>query len=244
MKVQLSVELTRPHWWPRGPRSLRRGLVVVAVVFAAALPMSLAAAHRFTDVPTSDIFHAAIDAIARAGITTGCTSTTYCPEQAVTRGQMGAFLHRGLGRVAMAQEGAPAGGSILHGQEEDAAQVQIHVGGTGASSKQYVTVDAVIEVLGNVAGPGETACPCQFEFFLVDDTGGSSFVRRQTIGTNEQHTLSIATVFDAAPGTHTYKLRIRYPHPANGAKLSLFQSTLMATTSPFLEGPPGSNEVD
>ena len=31
-----------------------------------------------------------------AGITTGCTATTYCPKGLVTRGQMAAFLHRAL----------------------------------------------------------------------------------------------------------------------------------------------------
>ena len=244
MKFQNAVDTTRPRWLPRRPRSLSRGLVV-AVVLTVALPMSIAAGHRFTDVPSDNPFHAAIDAIARAGITAGCTSTTYCPDQSVRRDAMAAFMHRGLGRVAIANEGGPAGGSILVGQEEEAAQVQLNVGGAGGTSKQYVKVDAVIEVIGNNAGVGETPCPCQFEFSIIDDTGGSSFIRTQTIGSNERHTLNISTVFDATPGSHTYKLMIRYPQPANGPKLSLEESTLMATTYPFLEGVgPGSGEVN
>ncbi|MGH2382219.1 MAG: hypothetical protein ACRDG7_13495 [Candidatus Limnocylindria bacterium] len=37
-----------------------------------------------------------INRVAAAGITRGCTETTYCPLQLVTRGQMAAFLHRSL----------------------------------------------------------------------------------------------------------------------------------------------------
>jgi glucose/arabinose dehydrogenase len=47
----------------------------------------------FTDDETS-LHEASIDAIAAAGITTGCTATTYCPTSPVTRAQMAAFLHR------------------------------------------------------------------------------------------------------------------------------------------------------
>jgi glucose/arabinose dehydrogenase len=37
---------------------------------------------------------ASINRLAKAGITTGCTATTYCPTRSVTRGQMAGFLHR------------------------------------------------------------------------------------------------------------------------------------------------------
>ncbi len=37
-----------------------------------------------------------IDSLAAAGITTGCTSTQFCPNDNVTRGQMAAFLVRAL----------------------------------------------------------------------------------------------------------------------------------------------------
>ena len=39
----------------------------------------------------------AINALAATGITQGCTSTTFCPQMEVTRGQMAAFLYRALG---------------------------------------------------------------------------------------------------------------------------------------------------
>ena len=50
----------------------------------------------FTDDETST-HENAINRVAEAGITTGCTATTFCPKNSVTRGQMAAFLHRAMG---------------------------------------------------------------------------------------------------------------------------------------------------
>ncbi|MDH3194231.1 MAG: S-layer homology domain-containing protein, partial [Acidimicrobiia bacterium] len=47
-----------------------------------------------------NIHEAQIEAIAADGITFGCGSDLYCPDQAVTRGQMAAFLRRGFGLPA------------------------------------------------------------------------------------------------------------------------------------------------
>ncbi|MGE0653796.1 MAG: S-layer homology domain-containing protein [Alphaproteobacteria bacterium] len=51
----------------------------------------------FTDVPTNAQFFREVEALAASGITSGCTATTFCPDQAVTRRQMAAFLSRALG---------------------------------------------------------------------------------------------------------------------------------------------------
>jgi len=48
------------------------------------------------DDDDSNYFEAAIGALAASGITTGCTPTTFCPDRAVTRGEMAAFLIRVL----------------------------------------------------------------------------------------------------------------------------------------------------
>jgi len=70
-------------------------LVIVAVVSAAvAFPLGVIASHQFADVPDSNIFHADIDAIADAGVTTGCGGGNYCPSAFVTRDQMAAFMNR------------------------------------------------------------------------------------------------------------------------------------------------------
>jgi hypothetical protein len=49
------------------------------------------------DVPTSHPFFRFIEALAAAGITAGCNAGAFCPDQAVTRGQMAVFLAAALG---------------------------------------------------------------------------------------------------------------------------------------------------
>jgi hypothetical protein len=73
--------------------SVTRGQMAAFLVRALALPA--AATDRFEDDDDS-IFEADINALAASGITAGCTPTAFCPEAAVTRGQMAAFLHRAL----------------------------------------------------------------------------------------------------------------------------------------------------
>ena len=51
----------------------------------------------FGDVPTSHPFFQFVEALAAAGITTGCGGGNYCPDGAVTRGQMAVFLSKALG---------------------------------------------------------------------------------------------------------------------------------------------------
>jgi hypothetical protein len=67
----------------------------MATFLARALDLPPAASDHFTD---DDGAHEdAINRIAEAGITTGCTATRFCPNGVVNRGQMASFLARGLG---------------------------------------------------------------------------------------------------------------------------------------------------
>ena len=51
----------------------------------------------FTDVPTTHLFFQYVEALAAAGITAGCGGGNFCPDAAVTRGQMAVFLAKALG---------------------------------------------------------------------------------------------------------------------------------------------------
>ncbi len=51
----------------------------------------------FLDVPTSHPFFRFIEALASAGITSGCGGGNYCPDDPITRGQMAVFISRALG---------------------------------------------------------------------------------------------------------------------------------------------------
>lgn len=61
--------------------------------FSPPVPVS----QRFSDVPPSNPFYNFIDRLAVLGITQGCTSTTFCPGDAVTRGTMAVFVVRAYG---------------------------------------------------------------------------------------------------------------------------------------------------
>lgn len=77
------------------PRGLRR-VVLIGLAMALVLPAGavLAGSQRFSDVPPSHPFFSDIEAVAAAGLTSGCTPTTFCPKSNVTREQMAAFLNR------------------------------------------------------------------------------------------------------------------------------------------------------
>jgi hypothetical protein len=49
------------------------------------------------DVPTTHPFFRFVEALAAAGVTGGCGAGSYCPDAAVTRGQMAVFLATALG---------------------------------------------------------------------------------------------------------------------------------------------------
>ena len=78
------------------PRSGRL-IAVVAAVVVLVTPAAAIALDRFTDVGGDNIFHADIDWLAEREITVGCNppdNDRFCPDDAVTREQMAAFLHR------------------------------------------------------------------------------------------------------------------------------------------------------
>lgn len=55
------------------------------------------ATPTFGDVPTTHPFYQYIEALAASGVTAGCGSGNYCPDLALTRGQMAVFLAKALG---------------------------------------------------------------------------------------------------------------------------------------------------
>lgn len=51
----------------------------------------------FADVPTSHAFFQYVEALAASAITAGCGNGNFCPDAALTRGQMAVFLAKALG---------------------------------------------------------------------------------------------------------------------------------------------------
>ena len=57
---------------------------------------NIAVARRFSDVSVDYAFAGEILGLSELGVTTGCTTVSYCPTKPVTRGEMAAFLVRAL----------------------------------------------------------------------------------------------------------------------------------------------------
>ena len=71
---------------------------VAGVIIGYKLQVSPApGSATFGDVPTSHPFFRWIQALAASGITAGCGGGNFCPDQAVTRGQMAVYLATALG---------------------------------------------------------------------------------------------------------------------------------------------------
>ncbi|MPZ52866.1 MAG: hypothetical protein GEU79_09055 [Acidimicrobiia bacterium] len=71
----------------------------MAAFLGRGLELPSASDQGFFD--TDGVFHDDVNRIAAAGITVGCNppdNSEFCPDDVVTRGQMAAFLHRGLER--------------------------------------------------------------------------------------------------------------------------------------------------
>lgn len=82
----------------------RRAVTVLAAAIAVLLLTGtmVIANHGFSDVPNSAFYHADVDWALDNGVTAGCGGGKYCPNSAVTRGQLATFLNETAGVTASA----------------------------------------------------------------------------------------------------------------------------------------------
>lgn len=78
-------------------RALTRGEAAVWLCRAAGLPTGRPVTATFTDVPVGHPYFTFVEGLVRAGVTSGCSPTTYCPDASLTRGQAAVFLCRAFG---------------------------------------------------------------------------------------------------------------------------------------------------
>jgi hypothetical protein len=235
-----------PSWWTRAtgrPRLAKRLTRVALVALMLALPVMVSASHVFTDVPTSHTFHSAISKLYGARLTSGCSATRFCPGANVTRGQMAAFLNRGLGRAAsdwaatgFNDDWAAFGDNVL------GAIDLVHGGATGGTG--------LVQATASVTAYTKEAevCPCELAVWLVNvDTGEESPTMFQTItdipsppGEDtflwREASISIDYVFAVPSGAaHTYVLGalIRPTNAPTNVNSSGAEWTLAAVYIPF-----------
>jgi hypothetical protein len=77
----------------RAPRRLALLLLILTLL---AVP-TVALANHFNDVGANDVHAPGIEYLADTGITLGCAPNQFCPNDPLTRAQMGSFLYRSSG---------------------------------------------------------------------------------------------------------------------------------------------------
>jgi len=86
------------HFWLEALVGVADNVGLAGMVVGYQLQVSPApATATFLDVPTSNLFFQYVEALAASGITGGCGSGNFCPNNPVTRGQMAVFLAKALG---------------------------------------------------------------------------------------------------------------------------------------------------
>ena len=149
--------------------------LVLAFALFVSFPAGVVASHLFSDVPTAHTFHDNITNLYNARITTGCGVGTYCPEQAVNRGQMAGFLNRGLGR-ATTDSGILQ--NIDGGGTYNVAAATIKTGGApGGTGFLFVTGTVQFRVIG------DGYCPCTVGLQLNGTPGRTTYVSVPDIDT-------------------------------------------------------------
>jgi hypothetical protein len=160
MRIRLELSVERPSM----SRPRRRRLALAAALAALLLPAVALANHQFTDVPTDHTFHTNIGNLFTAGLTTGCTPTSFCPDANVTRGQMSAFLNRGLGRVAEADINFN-GDQFQDGTYEVVGGVALRPGTATSAGQEFIFAqfNGTIEMSAIL---GDPQCPCNVSVFV------------------------------------------------------------------------------
>jgi hypothetical protein len=210
----------------------RRGRAVAAaftgLVFAS-LPLLALASHSFSDVPANHTFHTAIGQVAAAGITAGCGSGKYCPDEPVTRGQMAAFLSRTGSRVAFDIQ---FGISVIDANASIAA-VTIRVGDV-PGGHAFVKLDGTVEFnVGDASG-----CPCTVNAWIHEDGGGNGGGGNATIQTGDVDpyaaiTIPVTWVRTVETGkTYTFRLTARR---WVGTAAVIGSGSISAISAPFSE---------
>ena len=224
-------------------RPRRRVVFAALVTLAIAFPFGVLAGHQFSDVPDGHFFHADVDALVDAGVTSGCGGGRFCPGANVTRGEMAAFMNR-LG--ALAPDKAP----VVNADRVDGRQAngltRVVQGGaiatTTITSSGIVYVQVVIQAPTSgyvqltssvsIQGAGCTIL-CNVTAYLTTTNGNPiSLPMVQTVLGTTYETASPTTVTAVASGTHTFQLRLIRSDGGNGV-ISGWYGEMTAHFSPF-----------
>ncbi len=136
---------------------------IIRARYGASTAFAFLSSPQFTDVSSGNSFFMWIQKMKQAGITAGCTATTYCPGDPVTRGEMAIFIMRG-GFNLLLPAGTPevTGVSPASGQPGNVVSVTVTGQNTNfISGLTTVSAGSAITTAGiNVTSP--TSLTAQF----------------------------------------------------------------------------------
>jgi hypothetical protein len=246
MKIEIRIEPPRlltgrsKRWWAVA--------VALAMALAVAVPVAWAS-DLFGDVPNSNPFHDDIGAIARSGVTKGCSATTppnYCPSDNVTREAMAAFMHRGFTRVGATFN---ANVAITAGVDTVFLSQPITVGLPNAAlsgAAQFLngSADVSFATWANGTTPTAANCSattvCEVRVWMTID--GSSLISQPSYATIQNGQIEVVNVANhgvapvTTPGVHTVALHVR---EITGSTPLYAYGNLVVTNVPF--GSTGTN---
>lgn len=88
-------------------QSVTREQMAVFIIKAMGANTAACSSAPFSDVPKTNAYCPYIKKLVDLGITSGCTSSKYCPGNDITRGQMAVFIVKGMGATTTACSSAP-----------------------------------------------------------------------------------------------------------------------------------------
>ncbi len=128
---------------------------------------------QFPDAPPGYWSFTFIEALARAGITSGCGGGNYCPTDPVTRAQMAVFLERGMNGSAYSPP--PASGTVFD---------DVGAGAFAADFIEQLAADGITSGCGNGNYcPTDPVTRAQMAVFLERGMNGSGYSPPPATGT-------------------------------------------------------------
>ena len=180
------------------PHRRRLGVALGVAIVVLIAPAIALASHQFGDVPTSASYHDEVESLVNAGITSGCGGGNYCPNQAVTRGQMAQFMTRGLGIATAGYGELPRVPGTMTSMWQRSRSTLADSRARPASSRSTRT---------STCSTSTAFCPCGIIFSIEETTTlepgptGTMGTSRDVVGGRQpQHSGSINWVFEVPTG--------------------------------------------
>ena len=203
----------------------RTALMLILGVFLA-IPLGAWASHSFTDVPNTNTFHSDIEWLKDAGVTKGCNppaNTEYCPDDAVTRGAMAAFMKRlAENQVVDAATVQGLGPADLKGEKGDPGPqgdpaTESAVRSLSEWSEEFTLPPNASTNIGGFPtdppGEGEGFVLCLANFTLsVDHVNGTADTFSIAINPGDPSSKAVAVTIDGAAPTGTYEYPVSLQH--------------------------------